>query len=99
MRRNTAPGSAIQAKNNQFVRKTSAVEDNCLARRENCNEVEEGGIALFLLGCQVVLGVKAARADPRGLRQTLDASLLQGAPRRKLQLITILSCSRPNSFF
>jgi len=37
-------------------------------------EAEEGGIALFLQGYQVVLGVKGARADPRGLRQTLDAS-------------------------
>jgi hypothetical protein len=35
---------------------------------------KRGGIALFLLGYQVVLGVKGARADPRGLRQTLDAS-------------------------
>jgi len=32
---------------------------------------EEG---LFLSGYQVVLGVKAVRADPRGHRQTLDAS-------------------------
>lgn len=65
MRRNTAPGSAIQAKNNQFVRKTSAVEDNCLARRENCNEMEEGGITLFLLGYQVVLGLKGAGGPAR----------------------------------
>ena len=37
-------------------------------------KTEEGGIALFLQGYQVVLGVKGARADPRVLRQTLDAS-------------------------
>ena len=47
----------------------AAVGDFDGSRNEN-----RAGLPCSSLGYQIVLGLKGARADPRGLRQTLDAS-------------------------